>query len=349
VIPKGLKNPCSLQLVQDLDEVPFPDRHIFYRVMPLAVQTGLRSFMTSRGCPYQCTYCFNHAYNKLFAGQGTILRRRSVENVIEEIKKTQRDFPGARFIRFADDTFCHRADPWLEKFAEYYRREIGIPFYCLMRSNTLTDETAKLLSEAGCVSIGMSIEAGNEEIRNRILKRNITDELLIESFEIARKYGIRTYASTMVGIPGTSIDSDYYSLDFVRRVSPSATIFNICTPFYGTRLWDYCLENQFINPMNVPTTHISQTPPLDCFTSPEKQRHWKMSLLGPLYCHLPGPLHKIIRLMINVNIPVLNPFYYVLGRAYTAYRIATRIFRHSLPRNPLQAFRLLLFAVRRMT
>jgi len=349
IVIKGQNAKPVLELVPNLDEIPFPDRKIFYTIMPLAVKTGLRSFMTSRGCPYQCTYCFNHAYNKMFSGHGPILRRRSVENVIEEIRKTAQDFPGMRFIRFADDTFCHHADHWLEQFAEHYRREIGVPFYCLMRSNTLTEETARLLSEAGCVSVGMSIEAGDEQIRNTILKRNISDELLMESFAIARKYGIKTYASTMVGIPGTSIDRDYYSLDFVRKVSPTATIFNICTPYYGTRLWEYCREKDFIEPTNLPTTRISQTPPLKCFSTSEQQQHRRMGSLGPLYCHAPSPIHLLVKFIIQKNIPLLDPICYAMGRAYTTYRIATRIFWHSLPQTPWLAIRLLVFAIRRMT
>lgn len=349
LITRGQSLKPDLQLVRNLDELPFPDRQIFYTAMPLAVKTGLRSFMASRGCPYQCTYCFNHAYNKMFAGRGPILRRRSVENVIEEIRRTERDFPGMRFIRFADDTFCHHADQWLEHFTECYRREIGVPFYCLMRSNTLTDETAKLLAEAGCVSLGMSIEAGDENIRNNILRRNISDEMLIESFAIARKYGIRTFASTMVGILGTPIERDYYSLDFVRKVAPSAVIFNICTLFYGTRLWDYCREHDFVEPTNIPTTRISQTPPLKCFSASEQRQHRRMASLGPFYCHLPDPVNRCFRFVIRHNLPLLETICYAAGRAYTAYRIATRIFRPSLPRSPWLAIRLLVFAVRRMT
>ena len=132
------------ELVEDLDALPFPDRGDYYRAVPVYRNMGIRSFSTSRGCPYDCTYCFNHAYNRMFRGCGKLLRRRSVANVIAEIQGVMAEHPPVRFIRFADDTFAHRADAWLEEFAESYSREIKVPFYCLMRSNTMNDDTAGL-------------------------------------------------------------------------------------------------------------------------------------------------------------------------------------------------------------
>ena len=74
-----------------------------------------------------------------------------------------------------------------------------------------------------------------------------------------------------------------------------------------------------------------------------------MVSLGPLYCHLPDPVNRCFRFLTRHNLPLLETICYAAGRAYTAYRIATRIFRPSLPRSPWLAIRLLVFAVRRMT
>ena len=79
-------------LIDNLDELTFPDRDIFDRAVPghLPVTTYI---MTSRGCPYGCSYCFNHAYRDLYLGKGTMCRRRSIRNVIEELLLLKKRYP----------------------------------------------------------------------------------------------------------------------------------------------------------------------------------------------------------------------------------------------------------------
>ena len=75
-------------LCQNLDSLPFPDRELFYETTEMR-DWPLKSFMASRGCPYSCTYCFNHVFRKLYRGKGNIIRRHSVDYVIEEIRRVK--------------------------------------------------------------------------------------------------------------------------------------------------------------------------------------------------------------------------------------------------------------------
>ncbi|MGN7612770.1 B12-binding domain-containing radical SAM protein [Magnetococcales bacterium HHB-1] len=178
------------ELVDDLDELPFADRDLLYEADPELIHIGIRSFLTQKGCPYKCTYCFNHAYNMMFKGGGRkLFRRRSVDHLLLEIKQVKAKYPTMRMVRFADDVFVmSRRNAWLEEFAERYPKEVGIPFYCLIRSNSLTEDVAQLLAKAGCRSISMSIEAGESRVRNEVLKRNMPDEMMHQSFSLARNY-----------------------------------------------------------------------------------------------------------------------------------------------------------------
>ena len=88
----------------------------------------------------------------LFKKAGKVFRRRSVDSVIEETKKVISEYR-ADFIRIQDDVFVYTVDDWLKEFAERWPVEIGIPFYCLVRSELVTEELARYLKKAGCFSI----------------------------------------------------------------------------------------------------------------------------------------------------------------------------------------------------
>jgi radical SAM superfamily enzyme YgiQ (UPF0313 family) len=325
------------ELVEDLDALPFPDRGDYYRAVPVYRDMGVRSFSTSRGCPYKCTYCFNHAYNRMFKDCGKLIRRRSVGNVITEIQKVMAEHPPVRFIRFADDTFAHRADAWLEEFAKSYSREVKVPFYCLMRSNTMNDDTAGLLAKAGCRSVGMSLEAGSEEVRNAILGRNLSDRDVKRSFAAARRHGLRTYTNTMLGVPGTTPADDMMSLEYTRRIRPAAATFTICCPYPGTRIHEFARERGLLDDGSEPAGSYADLSVLNCYTQREKEQQARTCYLGPLYCFVPAFLLPLVRLVMKsrLSLRLCN----LLGSLYTQYRMATRIAPWALPRNPLALVR----------
>ena len=78
------------KLTCNLDSLPFPDRELYYNKYKILKDFPLKWFMVSRGCPYRCNYCSNHMFLNLFNGEGKYLRRRSVRNVIDEIKQVKK-------------------------------------------------------------------------------------------------------------------------------------------------------------------------------------------------------------------------------------------------------------------
>ncbi|MDP3427413.1 MAG: radical SAM protein, partial [Humidesulfovibrio sp.] len=191
------KNPPR-PLVEDLDTLPFPDREIVYRNSPAVGSFRLRSFLSTRGCPFMCTYCFNHAYNAMYKGLGRVVRKRSVDNLLAEVEMVVRTYP-TDFLKFADDSFVLGVDDWLREFSVKYRQRVGLPFYCLVRADVVTPEMVRLLKEAGCVSVCMSIETGNETIRREVLHRNVTNERIIQAFDLFNAADIRIYTNNMLG------------------------------------------------------------------------------------------------------------------------------------------------------
>jgi len=344
VVPRsGSPNDCRYELISNLDELPFIDREVFYQAMPIAKDFGLRSIMVGRGCPYDCTYCHNHAFKKLFQGCGSILRRRSVEHVIEELKHLRDNYPRVTLFKFTDDTFAHRIDNWLREFLDQYKKEIGIPFYCLMRSNTLSREMARLLSEAGCVSMCMAVEHGNERVRNEVLKRGISDELLINSFLYAREFGIKTWGNTLFGIPGTTFQDDYESFIFTRKLAIVAPTFGPFYPYPKTVLTNKAIECGWL-PADYDSTHsYGHISPLNCFSEEDKQKQLALSYLGPLFCSLPDFMLPVLKMILKIRFMTL--FRYI-GASWFIIWTSYNIFPNIYPKNPFKLLKIFFKSLR---
>lgn len=272
--------------LEDLDNLPFMDRELVY-AYPFMARFGIKGVWATRGCAFRCPYCFNNRYNRLYKGKGKIVRRRSVDSMIQETKELINNYR-VEFIRIQDDAFVLKADDWLKEFAERWSTEIGIPFYCLLRSESVTDELAYYLKKAGCFSICMSIEAADDEIRNRMLRRPSSKEGLEEAFRILKKHKIHIYANTMLALPFTSLDHDIASVDFAIKVKPDMPNFSIFMPYPGTDLGDYCQQAGIYNPQKDQITYgMRNMSPLTCFTKNEIEAQYNICQLAIIAVKLP--------------------------------------------------------------
>jgi len=284
-------------LVEDLDCLPFPDYALLYDNTPMG-KYPLKNFIISRGCAYNCTYCFNAAWHKLYDGLGKLVRRHSVDYVIDDIKHVREKWPLST-IKFYDDIFVYRADDWLEEFSEKYRKYINLPFFILTRADLLNEEIVKLLKYAGCRTISMSIEAGNPSIRNNLLKRGMSDEQIISSHRLCEKYGIYTFANCIVGLPGETIDNDIESLDLAIKARVTWAEFLIFHPYPGTELGQQAVNMGLYDPdyERMHTSYMYKSP-LSCFSEAEKNTHMNLSVLGAVAVAMPRFRNLIVRYLI---------------------------------------------------
>ncbi len=228
----------------DLDRLPFPDRELLFETDDYTRQAGIKHFITSRGCPYDCSYCFNHALAELYRGKGRRLRQMSVERVVEEVKEVQARYP-LQFVVFLDDLFIVYAD-WLRELAEEFPRQVGLPFFCNVRANLVTPEKVALLKEAGCASVGMGLETGNAALRNQILNRNLSDEQIIEASRLLREAGIRLLTTNMLGLPGGTLEHDFETLALNHACRPAYANAFLYQPYPRTELGEYAREGGFV-------------------------------------------------------------------------------------------------------
>lgn len=226
--------------VEDLDSLPFPDRALVYEGDPVAARSKIKHFLAGRGCPYNCTYCFNHALSEIYGGKGKRFRQHSVSHVVDEIRWVRDHYP-LQFVVFVDDAFV-LSTKWLAEFAEAYPRHIGLPFSCTTRANLVTAEQVRLLKAAGCHSVSMGIEAGNDRLRNDLLKRQLSKEQILEAARLLRAGGLKVAANNMIGLPTSTLEDDLETLVLNIQARPSYAHVYIFQPYPRTELGQFARE-----------------------------------------------------------------------------------------------------------
>ncbi|MBI5492183.1 MAG: B12-binding domain-containing radical SAM protein [Deltaproteobacteria bacterium] len=307
---------------RSLDDLPFLDRDLFYSSTRLG-RFPMRSFMVGRGCPYKCTYCFNHKYNMLYKGKGPLASRMSVDRAIAELKELKKKHE-TQFIKFYDDIFVLKDDEWLDEFSVKYPREIGVPFHCLMRANLLTESILVKLKKAGLASMSMSIESGNDKIRNEVLKRNMSRETMVGAFDLCARHNVPTFSNTIFAIPGSSLKEDIESLDLNLRCKVALGEFPLFFPYPETELANYAIKRGDFDG-DYDRLHMSyqSTSPLNCFTKKEKLLQRNLSLLSTVCLWKPGMRDLVVNHLIKLPFPRLYFLMYYLVKAYV---VKTKIY-----------------------
>lgn len=227
-------------LIDNLDNLPFPDKDLFYSKEVFWRNVAV---MTSRGCPYHCTYCINNFY---FSRYGkSIFRLRKVDKVIEEIKIYKKKY-NPLFIIFQDDIFTSSLI-WLEEFSNKYKKEIGIKFVVSVYPNTINKRIVHLLKEAGCVLVEMGIQSGNESLRRNLLKRNETNDQIIEAAHLLKGEGIHLQTEFIFGLPQETSEQVWQSVIFNDKIRPNSTKTFVFYPFPGTELAEFSYRNGLLD------------------------------------------------------------------------------------------------------
>lgn len=237
---RGFANPVR-PLVEDLDLLPFPDRSIFDMRRMAPDQAERISVMASRGCPFRCRYCSNHAQRSAYPNAASYVRFRSVDNVLTEIEGLAERAEGVDHVRFDDDILTLRPK-WFEEFVREYPRRVDLPFICNSRVDLLDEGKIAKLEQAGCKTICLGIESGNPWLRRNVLGRRMSDKKIIDAFQLCRKHGIGTVSLNMMGFPQEDFSMVLDTIKLNGRAEPGITQITVFYPFPGTELYHDCRE-----------------------------------------------------------------------------------------------------------
>ncbi len=216
-------------LIQELDDLPYPnfDASTIWHINRDSMVPGLHPgvspldnwyvIMTSRGCPYRCSYCIHGVSHEIAKGKGKYLRRRSVANVIGELKRYVAQHPNTNQILFYDDVFTFDRK-WIGEFAEAYRREVHIPFWVYTYPEMCDEVILKHLQDCGLLYVKMGIQSGSNRVMKEVYDRNLNQERILKAVEVLQKLGIYCIYDILIGIPLESEQDLRESLDFLLQI-----------------------------------------------------------------------------------------------------------------------------------
>lgn len=217
--------------LSDLKDLPMPHKPPFVKLLIKLI--GEYSIITSRDCPYTCSYCC-HSVIKNMRG-GKIFRQRKVSDIIAELQMAKEKF-SPKYISFWDDSFT-TDKKWVREFCQTYKKsKIGLPFTCIVTPFYITREIADLLKSSGCAFMAMGVQSISDEICKNVLNRPFDKEKTARAIKSIKEAGIVVQVDHIFGIPGDTRENQKESVLFYNKCKPHVINTYWLTYFPGTAI-----------------------------------------------------------------------------------------------------------------
>lgn len=226
--------------IKDLDSLSFPPWDIFSKLpydysCPWMDIKPVFTMNTSRGCPFNCTFC----------SVGSIWGKRytyfSADRIIAEIQYLINNH-GAKGIYFREDNFTLNIKRTEEFCKKLIKKKINISWACETRVNNLSEDLIRLMSIAGCRAFYLGIESGSQKVLD-ILNKGITIKQIENTVKWSKKNGVKTYCSLITGVPGETYEDYLQTKRLMDKLKPFQYGFNVFVGIPDSSLYKYILEN----------------------------------------------------------------------------------------------------------
>ena len=226
--------------IKDINALPIPNRkkinlHHYLDTWKEHHGKSAISVSTQRGCPYTCQWCSTAVYGQSY-------RRRSPEQVVEEVLQLQKEYKPDS-IWFVDDVFTV-SHKWLKAFTDEIKaKQVDIPFECITRADRMNEEVIQLLKEAGCFRVWIGAESGSQKIIDE-MDRRVKVEEVQEMIVLSRNYGIEAGTFIMLGYPKETEEDIENTIHHLKMSNPDQFTITVAYPIKGTGLYEQVKELQ---------------------------------------------------------------------------------------------------------
>ena len=208
----------SREFIEDIDTLPNPARHFTFQHV-----------VSSRGCPWNCTFCGSPAFWK------RKVRFHSPDYFVDQLELLNRK--GINHFYVSDDTFTVKEDRVVEICRKIIERGLNITWVAISRVNCISENMLYWMRRAGCLQISFGVESGSQKIR-AIYNKKIKDQDAERAFSLCTAYGILPRAYFIYGAPGETRKTIKASIKLMDRIRPLSAIFYILDLFPGTALYN---------------------------------------------------------------------------------------------------------------
>ena len=232
-------------IIPDVEILAHPDRSIQYKY-PEFGGARMKRFIAGRYCLYSCKYCFNHSFKRIFKEQKSgLFQRVSPTKIVDEILEVKDEYK-LELVYFNDDDLAADKE-WLYDFCLEFKERVGLEFCGSIRANSVEYEDLEVMRDAGCTFLNIALESAVPETQRFLRRGFITNDEIEDACKSCAELGIKVRLQNMVGLPvDDPLEDALITLEMNQRINPTDSWAAIFQPYYGTDLWQYCLDNGLI-------------------------------------------------------------------------------------------------------
>jgi radical SAM superfamily enzyme YgiQ (UPF0313 family) len=252
-------------LEMDIDKFPFPkhlpkDMYIVRRKKVLPMNEALfasvsryagrfPNVITTRGCPFSCSYCCNSALKEYYGRYP--VRRRSVGSVISEILEIVSEHNNCFSLNIQDDCFLSYDNDWISEFARQYRSKVRLPFVIRTTPQYIRKENLALFKESGLTMIMVGLQSGSDRVNREVFKRDITSDVFLNAARIVKAAGLAAYYDIILDNPYEKEEDVLKTLEVILQIPRpfQFQLFSLCL-YRGTELYKRAILDgvSFVDP-----------------------------------------------------------------------------------------------------
>ncbi len=237
--------------IENLDTIPLPDygnlniteygnyrikyaHHFIPRQYPFATT------ITSRGCPYKCTFCAGRTVS------GPKVRMRSARNVLKEIDMLCQDY-SVKEIIFLDDHFLFSKKRSADIMNGIIERDYGITWKCInVAVFSLSEQILELMRKSGSYQLTISIESGDQFVLKNLIKKPVNLKKAKEVVRSAKSMGFEVISNFVFGFPGETWEQIRRTIAYAESLDLDIVNFHLATPMPKTELMEMCIKEGLI-------------------------------------------------------------------------------------------------------